>query len=98
MIAVLLAKTSKSAAEAAASSWSSGPAAYPPSSEMNWLGSLPLTSISVVDQSVSSGLVIATVITTSSIARGAVRRLGRRIAGASCEMLYSPENARNAPA
>jgi hypothetical protein len=64
---------------------------------MNWFGSAFGLS-RVVDHSVSSGLVIAMVMTTAPIARYATWRRGSRIDGASCAMLSRPEKARNAAA
>ncbi len=52
---------------------------------------------SVVEKIVSSGLVMPTVITTSANAKVTVLRRGSAMTGESCEMLSSPENARNAP-
>ena len=53
---------------------------------------------SVVDHSVSSGLVTAIVATTAPMACEAIVRRTSRIAGASCAIVSSPEKARNAAA
>src|ERR1700674_4123332 len=97
MIAVLLANTSRNEPLTATKPPNTGPATCAPRMEMNWLGSAPLFS-SVVDHSVSSGLVIAIVITTAAIARVATIRRGSRIAGASWATLFRPEKARKAAA
>src|SRR4030088_1719347 len=64
---------------------------------MNWLGSA-FEARRVLDQSVSSGLVLAIVSTTADMARKATLLRGSRIAGASCATLSRPQKAREAEA